>query len=115
VPPRLTCGRPQPAGGGRPARLRTRNSPAWLEAQYNNRARVPAHAGHFARWQQASALVRSSTSARLDVAYGPGAGETLGVFPAAQPGPPVLVFIRAALRSGGPRATIGAMKCLHSS
>jgi arylformamidase len=73
--------------------MRTRNDPAWLEAQYNNRARVPDHAGHFARWQQASALVRSKTSAQLDIAYGPGAGETLDVFPAAQPGAPVLVFI----------------------
>lgn len=73
--------------------MRTRNDPAWLEAQYNNRARVPDHAGHFARWQQASALVRSKTSAQLDIAYGPGEGETLDVFPAAQPGAPVLVFI----------------------
>ncbi len=73
--------------------MRTRNDPAWLEAQYNNRARVPECAGHFARWQQASALVRSKTSALLDIAYGPGAGETLDVFPAAQPGAPVLVFI----------------------
>ena len=56
---------PPPAAAAAPAPMRTRNDPAWLEAQYNNRARVPDHAGHFARWQQASALVRSKTLAHL--------------------------------------------------
>ncbi|KPF46624.1 esterase [beta proteobacterium AAP121] len=73
--------------------MRTRNDPAWLEAQYNNRARVPAYASHFARWQQASKLVREKTAAQLDLPYGSGAGETLDIFPATRPGAPVLVFI----------------------
>ncbi len=68
--------------------------PAWLDAQYNNRARVPEHAQLFLRWDEASALARSqSAAARLDLRYGDGDGETLDIFPAAQPGAPVLVFI----------------------
>ncbi|MFY8088654.1 MAG: alpha/beta hydrolase, partial [Rubrivivax sp.] len=74
--------------------MRPRHDPAWLDAQYNNRARVPDHARVLDNWAKASALVRTSTAGvQLDVAYGPGAGETLDIFPAAQPGAPVLVFI----------------------
>ena len=86
--------------------MRPRHDPTWLEAQYNNRARVPDHAQVMARWAQASALARSgSVGARLDVPYGASAGETLDIFPAVQlaaqpgaepdvqPGAPVLVFI----------------------
>jgi arylformamidase len=74
--------------------MRPRHDPAWLDAQYNNRARVPDHARVLDNWAKASALVRESAAgAQLDVAYGPGAGETLDIFPAAQPGAPVLVFI----------------------
>jgi arylformamidase len=74
--------------------MRPRHDPVWLEAQYNNRARVPDHARVLDNWAKASALVRQSAAgAQLDVAYGPGACETLDIFPAAQPGAPVLVFI----------------------
>ena len=74
--------------------MRPRLDPTWLDAQYNNRARVPDHAAVMARWAQASALARSAAAgAQLDVRYGEGAGETLDIFPAAQPNAPVLVFI----------------------
>jgi arylformamidase len=77
--------------------LNPRLDPAWLEAQYNNRARVPDHARHFARWAEASALARrSSPGAQFDLAYGSGAGETLDLFPATAGGggpAPVLLFI----------------------
>ena len=78
--------------------MRPRHDPAWLDAQYNNRARVPNHAQVMAGWAQASALARSGAAgARLDLRYGGGAGETLDVFPAtasaAKTGAPVLVFI----------------------
>lgn len=76
--------------------LRARTDPAWLEAQYNNRARVPGHAQHLERWAEASRLVREKSAAQLDVAYGTDAGETLDIFPAAAPAPggaPLLVFI----------------------
>lgn len=78
--------------------MRPRLDPTWLDGQYNNRARVPDHAAVMARWAQASALARSgAAAAQIDVRYGPGAGETLDIFPAAQPNAaspaPVLVFI----------------------
>lgn len=74
--------------------MRPHQDPRWLEAQYNNRARVPKHADVMARWAEASVLARAgAASARLDVPYGAGAGETLDIFPAAQAGAPVLVFI----------------------
>lgn len=73
--------------------MHTRLDPAWLEAQYNNRARVPDYAEVLARWAQASALVRAQSDAVLDLPYGTGAGETLDVYPAARPGAPVLIFI----------------------
>ena len=78
--------------------MRPRHDPAWLDAQYNNRARVPNHAQVMAGWAQASALARAGAAdAKLDLRYGDGAGETLDVFPAtasaAKAGAPVLVFI----------------------
>ena len=54
--------------------------PAWLDAQYNNRARVWDAAQQIERWGKASALVREQGNARLDVPYGDGAGETLDIF-----------------------------------
>ena len=74
--------------------MRPRLDPAWLDAQYNNRARVSDHAQVLASWAQASALARSGAPlAQLDLRYGDGAGETLDVFPVSTPGAPVLVFI----------------------
>jgi arylformamidase len=73
---------------------------AQLEAQYNNRARVPEHAQIFQRWEAAAALVRAQTpGAALDLRYADGEGGTLDVFPPApgapvpEGGAPVLVFI----------------------
>ena len=78
--------------------MQPRLDPTWLDAQYNNRALVPEHAQVLATWAQASALARDGApGARLDVAYGPGAGESLDIFPATSAGPaggaPVLLFI----------------------
>ena len=76
--------------------MRATQGPAWLEAQYNNRARVPEYAQVFERWAAASALVRQQPGISLDVPYGAGAGEQLDIFPSASPvpgGAPVLVFI----------------------
>ena len=84
-------------------------SPEMLDTLYNNRALVPEHAVHFARWGSESLMARlQATEASLDIAYGAGAGETLDVFPAlaneatgvaaaglpaAGGGAPVVVFI----------------------
>lgn len=78
--------------------MRPQQDPAWLEAQYNNRARVPEHPQVLASWAEASALARTkSAGAQFDIAYGAGAGETLDVFPPTGPvpagGAPVLMFI----------------------
>ena len=76
--------------------MKPRHDPAWLEAQYNARARVPEHAEVMARWAEASALVRREGAARLDLRYGDGEGETLDAFAPTAPRPggaPVLVFI----------------------
>lgn len=77
------------------------NSPAapdsaWLDAQYNNRARVPDFASYFERWAAASLLARQAPGTTLDLRYGDGDGETLDIFPPSTPGDgpaPVLVFI----------------------
>lgn len=70
------------------------DDPAWLDAEYNNRARVPEAAGLLARWAEASALARDgSPHKRLDQRYGDGPNESLDIFPAATAGAPVLFFI----------------------
>jgi arylformamidase len=71
----------------------TRNDPAWLDAQYNNRARIPEHERIFEQWTKASALARDGLSRRLDVAYGLRTKERLDIFPSSQQNAPVLVFI----------------------
>ena len=67
--------------------------PAWLDVQYNNRARIPEHPQIFARWAESSKLARERLKSTLDIRYGDQPGETLDVFPAAEAGAPVLVFI----------------------
>lgn len=73
------------------------DDPAWLDQQYDNRARVPDHPRILDGWAAASAHVRAQApQARLGLRYGPGAGETLDLFPPSAPaagGAPVLVFI----------------------
>ncbi len=76
--------------------MRHRTDPAWLEAQYNNRALVPDHARYLTRWADASALVRSQARCTLDVRYGKAPKSTLDVFPAdaaSAGGAPVLIVI----------------------
>ena len=76
--------------------MRPLNDPAWLEAQYNNRALVPDHPRYLSRWAEASALVRAQARCTLDIRYGTAPKSTLDVFPAeASPpgGAPVLIVI----------------------
>jgi arylformamidase len=71
--------------------------PAWLDRMYNNRALVPEHDMHFARWKDASADAREALDARLDIAYGGGPNETLDIFVprhrVPSTGAPIVVFI----------------------
>ncbi len=70
------------------------DDPAWLDAQYNNRARVANAVDILARWATASAAARDgSPGKKLDLRYGDGPSETLDIFPAAEPHAPVLFFI----------------------
>jgi arylformamidase len=70
------------------------DDPAWLDAQYNNRARVADAMDQLAGWARASQRAREgSPGKRLDVAYGDGPSETLDIFPAAVPDAPVLVYV----------------------
>jgi len=70
-----------------------RFDPAWLDLQYDNRARIPEHPQIFDRWEKASAVAREGMSRRLDLAYGDGPSETLDIFPSPKANAPVLVFI----------------------
>ena len=67
--------------------------PAWLDAQYDNRRRVPEFAQHIARWRETSALARAGLRCHLDLPYMPSGVVSLDVFPAARRDAPVLVFI----------------------
>ena len=69
-------------------------SAAELDAQYNNRLRVPDFLTRYvAPWQARSAEVRAQQACLLDVPYGPTLAETLDIFPAGGVRQPVLVFI----------------------
>jgi arylformamidase len=70
-----------------------RLDPAWLDAEYDQRARHPEHVEIGARWETASALVQRLESWRRDVRYGPGENETLDIYPTPAANAPVLVFI----------------------
>jgi arylformamidase len=72
------------------------DEPSWLDAQYNNRARIAEHPQIFARWASDSAQARKALSPWVNLRYGDGADETLDLFEPSepnQPGAPVLVFI----------------------
>jgi arylformamidase len=71
----------------------TRPDPAWLDAQYNNRARVAEAPSILERWANASALARAQSDCVLDIAYGSAASETLDVFRTERADAPVFVFI----------------------
>ena len=72
-----------------------RRSPAWYDAQYNNRARVPEFPAILQHWSDVSAQAREGLDCDLDVAYGSAPSEQLDIFPAAgiHPNAPVLVYI----------------------
>jgi len=73
--------------------MSTRYDGQWLDRMYNNRELVPAHPEHLRRWADASAEAVHTQTRELDVRYGGEPGEALDIFPAAQAGAPVLVFI----------------------
>jgi acetyl esterase/lipase len=66
-----------------------------LEAEYNNRARVPAHGEHIAGWHRAAAAYRAAARCELDLAYGPAERNRLDLFypEGRDTGGPVVLFI----------------------
>jgi arylformamidase len=66
-----------------------------LEAEYNNRARVPDHPVHIAGWHRDAASYRDVARCELDLAYGPGERHRLDLFHPQQgdAGGPVVLFI----------------------
>jgi arylformamidase len=66
-----------------------------LEAEYNNRTRVPEHPTHIAGWQRHAAAWRQACPrSELDLAYGPGAREQFDLFHAgAEDQAPLALFI----------------------
>lgn len=69
---------------------------AWLDAQYNNRARIADSAQVLERWAVRSAQARGHAGVHLDQPYGGACGETLDVFmprSGAKVPAPVLFFI----------------------
>ncbi|MBU6189381.1 MAG: alpha/beta hydrolase [Betaproteobacteria bacterium] len=66
----------------------------YITSEYNPRLSIPNVPEIFARWVAAGAAARAaSPRAKLDLAYGQTEGERLDLFPAAEPGAPLLVFI----------------------
>ena len=68
-------------------------SPAWFDAQYNNRARIPEHPEILRQWADRSAQARARLPCMLDLAYGGDPSERLDIFPGASSGAPVLVYL----------------------
>lgn len=62
-----------------------------LEAQYNNRARVPDHPAVMAMWKSRAEAARAAHPP-VEIAYGPGAREVMDLFEAG-PNAPVAIFL----------------------
>lgn len=66
-----------------------------LEAEYNNRARVPDHPAHIAGWHRDAAAYRASAKCELDLPYGAGERNRIDFFypESGDVGGPVVLFI----------------------
>jgi arylformamidase len=64
-----------------------------IEAEYNNRARVPEHPAIIEGWAREAALYRATAPCELGVAYGAGEREKYDVFAGENPDAPAAVFI----------------------
>ncbi len=71
-------------------------SRAELDAQYNNRARVPEHIDIYAAFEAEGETVLADIETRLDVSYGPSDEETLDIYLPDSPTPggaPINIFL----------------------
>jgi arylformamidase len=72
-----------------------------LEAEYNNRARVPDHPAHLSAWQRDAAAWRAGCPrVELDLAYGAGGREKLDLFWPAEADAPIAIFIHGGYWQG---------------
>ncbi|RZJ44201.1 MAG: alpha/beta hydrolase [Brevundimonas sp.] len=62
-----------------------------LEAEYNNRARVPDHMQAMGQWKAAAEAARAAHPPEV-IAYGPGPREVMDLF-SAEPDAPIVVFL----------------------
>ncbi len=74
-----------------------------LEAEYNNRRRVPQFAEHGARWQAASAAYRQAARADLDLPYGPAERQRYDLFRAGDAKAPLVAYIHGGYWQRGDR------------
>ncbi len=79
----------------------------WLNAQYNNRARVADHAAYFAQWDRDSQIARDSVACQLDVPF-LDASPPHSLLPAGMPAPTLDVFPAAGAgnSASGPDAPV---------
>ena len=64
-----------------------------LDVQYNNRERVSDYMDYFDKWKSTSEKTRRQLDCRINVPFGDSAAETIDIFPAAEAGAPVCMFI----------------------
>src|SRR5262245_44028803 len=74
-----------------------------LEAEYNNRQRVPEHPQINARWSAASAAYRQAAKADLDQPYGPKERHRYDLFRAGNANAPLVVYIHGGYWQRGDR------------
>ena len=75
-----------------------------LNAEYNNRARVPEHGEMLAGWQREAAAYRETTRCELDQSYGAGAREKYDLFhPEDGSGSAVMIYIHGGYWQRGDR------------
>jgi len=63
------------------------------EKEYDNRGRVPEHPEIFARWISEGAAYRETARGEYGLKYGPGARQTIDLFPAKDDDAPLALFI----------------------
>ena len=66
---------------------------AYYDLQYNARASVADYEQYPRLYRELSDQAHASLPCFKDIAYGPGAGERLDIFPASRPDAPVLLFV----------------------
>lgn len=76
-----------------PALYREFTTQAQIDAQYDVEQSVPDFTVYARHYIEESRLARHRLRCELDVPYGPTRDETVDIFPAAQPGAPVFMFI----------------------